>query len=88
MTKRTVTIELASGLEARPIAMLVQLASSYESTIYVQSDNKKINAKSIMGMMSMGLLAGENVVVTAEGNDEDAAVEGIAQYLSGKNPVK
>ena len=48
MTKRTVTIELASGLEARPIAMLVQLASSYESTIYVQSDNKKINAKSIM----------------------------------------
>ena len=53
MTKRTVTIELASGLEARPIAMLVQLASSYESTIYVQSDNKKINAKSIMGMMTI-----------------------------------
>ena len=48
----------------------------------------KVNAKSIMGMMSMGLRAGENVVVTAEGNDEDAAVEGIAQYLSGKNPVK
>ena len=44
MTKRTVTIELASGLEARPIAMLVQLASSYESRIYVQSDNKKVNA--------------------------------------------
>ena len=44
MTRRTVTIELASGLEARPIAMLVQLASSYESTIYVQSDNKKVNA--------------------------------------------
>ena len=42
MTRRTVTIELASGLEARPIAMLVQLASSYESTIYVQSDNKKV----------------------------------------------
>ena len=55
MTKRTVTIELASGLEARPIAMLVQLASSYESTIYVQSDNKKINAKSIMGIFSLDL---------------------------------
>ena len=53
MTKRTVTIELASGLEARPIAMLVQLASSYESRIYVQSDNKKVNAKSIMGMMTL-----------------------------------
>ena len=65
MTKRTVTIELASGLEARPIAMLVQLASSYESTIYVQSDNKKINAKSIMGMMTLDLPVGEQVIVTA-----------------------
>ena len=58
MTKRTVTIELASGLEARPIAMLVQLASSYESRIYVQSDNKKVNAKSIMGMMKLDLPVG------------------------------
>ena len=63
MTKRTVTIELASGLEARPIAMLVQLASSYESRIYVQSDNKKVNAKSIMGMMTLDLPVGEQVVV-------------------------
>lgn len=49
MTKRTVTIELASGLEARPIAMLVQLASSYESRIYVQSDNKKSMPKASWG---------------------------------------
>ena len=91
MTKRTVTIELASGLEARPIAMLVQLASSYESTIYVQSDNKKINAKSIMGMMTLGLdmgdsievsTNGEQVVVTADGVDEEKAVNDIEKYLS------
>ena len=82
MTKRTVTIELASGLEARPIAMLVQLASSYESTIYVQSDNKKINAKSIMGMMTLGLTAGETVTVTAEGEDEVQAIDKIEEYLS------
>ena len=81
-------MEIASGLEARPVAMLVQVASQYDSEIYIMRDNKKVNAKSIMGMMSMGLLAGENVVVTAEGNDENAAVEGIAQYLSGKDPVK
>ena len=80
MTKRTVTIELASGLEARPIAMLVQLASSYESTIYVQSDNKKINAKSIMGMMTLDLPVG--VVVTADGVDEEKAVNDIEKYLS------
>ena len=74
MTKRTVTIELASGLEARPIAMLVQLASSYESRIYVQSDNKKVNAKSIMGMMTLDLPVGEQVVVTADGADEELSL--------------
>ena len=88
MTKRSITVRLEDGLDARPVALLVQEASKYESNIYIEVDDKRINAKSIMGMMSMGLLAGENVVVTAEGNDEDAAVEGIAQYLSGKNPVK
>ena len=82
MTKRTVTIELASGLEARPIAMLVQLASSYESRIYVQSDNKKVNAKSIMGMMTLKLPVGEQVVVMAEGEDEEKAINDIEKYLS------
>lgn len=82
MTKRTVTIELASGLEARPIAMLVQLASSYESVIYVQSDNKKVNAKSIMGMMTLDLPVGEQVVVTADGVDEEKAINDIEKYLS------
>ena len=85
MTKRTVTIELASGLEARPIAMLVQLASSYESKIYVESDNKKVNAKSIMGMMTLGLAAGENVTVNADGADEANAIAEIEKYLSAEN---
>ena len=82
MTKRTVTIELASGLEARPIAMLVQLASSYESKIYVESDNKKVNAKSIMGMMTLDLPVGEKVIVTADGVDEEKAISDIEKYLS------
>ena len=82
MTKRTVTIELASGLEARPIAMLVQLASSYESKIYVQSDNKKVNAKSIMGMMTLDLPVGEQVIITADGVDEEKAISDIEKYLS------
>ena len=85
MTKRSVTIELASGLEARPIAMLVQLASSYESKIYVQSDNKKVNAKSIMGMMTLGLAAGENVTVNADGADEADAIAEIEKYLNAEN---
>ena len=50
MKSKEVTIELASGLEARPVAMLVQVASQYESRIYMEYANKKVNAKSIMGM--------------------------------------
>ena len=79
------TVQLASGLEARPVAVLVQVASQYESKIYVEIDNKKVNAKSIMGMMTLGLSTGESVVVSAEGTDEEAAIENIEKYLSSRN---
>lgn len=81
MTKKTVTIEISSGLEARPIAMLVQVASQFESSIYVECGNKRVNAKSIMGMMTLGLSAGEQVTVEANGADEEAAVLDIEKYL-------
>lgn len=84
MTKKTVTIEISSGLEARPIAMLVQVASQFESSIYVECDNKRVNAKSIMGMMTLGLSAGEQVTVEANGVDEEAAVLDIEKYLKSK----
>lgn len=83
MKKATVEIKLQNGLEARPVAMLVQVASKYESNIYLESTGKKVNAKSIMGMMSLGLDNGEQVTVTAEGADEGEAVEAIEKYLCG-----
>ena len=64
--------------------MLVQVASQFESTVYINSDAKKVNAKSIMGMMSLGLDSGEKVVVIAEGSDEEKAVEEIEKFLAGK----
>ena len=63
----------------------VQVASQYESKIYVETENKKVNAKSIMGMMTLGLNAGESVVVSADGTDEQAAIENIEKYLSSHN---
>lgn len=83
MKKAAVEIKLQNGLEARPVAMLVQVASKYESKIYLESAGKKVNAKSIMGMMSLGLDNGEKVNVMAEGTDEDEAVKAIEQYLCG-----
>ena len=85
MIKKPITIQIASGLEARPVALLVQVASQYESKIYVEDGSRKVNAKSIMGMMSLGLSTGESIVVSAEGNDEQAAIENIERYLSSDN---
>ena len=84
MMKKTVKIQLSNGLEARPVAMLVQVASKYESKVYLETGDKKVNAKSIMGMMSLGLNAGENVTVLVDGADEKEALESIEKYLSGE----
>lgn len=84
MVKKMITVELASGLEARPAAMLVQVASQYESKIYLEAEAKRVNAKSIMGMMTLALCPGEQVNLIAEGEDEDTAVEKIESYLQGK----
>ena len=64
--------------------MLVQVASQYESSVYIEAEGKKVNAKSIMGMMSLALGTGESVKVIANGNDEQAAIDSIEEYLSGK----
>ncbi|MBP3475172.1 MAG: HPr family phosphocarrier protein [Lachnospiraceae bacterium] len=84
MIQKSIQIKLETGLEARPVAMLVQVASQFESTVYINSGDRKVNAKSIMGMMSLGLDNGEEVTVTADGSDEEAAVTEIEKFLSGK----
>ncbi|MBQ3061719.1 MAG: HPr family phosphocarrier protein [Lachnospiraceae bacterium] len=82
MASKKITINLPTGLEARPVALLVQVASKYESSIYIECENKKVNAKSIMGMMSLGLVTGEDVLVSAVGTDEAEALDSIEKYLS------
>ena len=84
MTKRNIQVKLESGLEARLVALLVQEASKYESSIYIECEGKRVNAKSIMGMMSLGLDTGEELVVVAEGTDEQTAVNNIERFLSGE----
>lgn len=84
MISKEITIRLENGLEARPVAMLVQVASKYDSSVYLEAGDKRVNAKSIMGMMSLGLDTGEKVNVIVDGADETAALEDIEKYLSGK----
>ena len=82
MITKKIKIQLKNGLEARPVAVLVQVASQYDSRISVECENKKVNAKSIMGLMSLGLSAGEEVVVSIDGDDETNAMDEIEKYLS------
>ena len=81
MIKKPITVNLSTGLEARPVAQLVQVASQFNSEIYVEVGEKKVNAKSIMGMMTLQLREGEEVLVKADGADEEEALEGIENYL-------
>ena len=84
MINKEITIRLENGLEARPVALLVQVASQYDSSVYLETGDKRVNAKSIMGMMSLGLDLGEKVNVVIDGVDENDAMTGIENYLSGK----
>ena len=74
MIKKPITINLSTGLEARPVAQLVQVASQFNSEIYVEIGKKRVNAKSIMGMMTLGVPAGGKINVIAKGDDETKAI--------------
>ena len=82
MIKKPLKIKCDDGLDARPIALLVQEASQYESRVFIEIGSKKINAKSIMGMMSLNLSDGEEVTVLTDGEDEVKAAEGIKTFLA------
>ena len=82
MIKTPVVVRHENGLDGRPIALLVQEASQYASRIYIQVNGKKINAKSIMGMMSLSLAEGEELTVVTEGDDEKKAAEGIKTFFT------
>ncbi|MGN0305229.1 MAG: HPr family phosphocarrier protein [Lachnospiraceae bacterium] len=84
MSRKEVVVQIAGGLEARPIAVLVQVASQYESSVYLEAGDKRVNAKSIMGMMTLGLDTGEKIMIEADGQDEASAIEGIEKYITGQ----
>ncbi len=85
MKEVNVVVSLPKKLkDEHPVAMLVQIASRYDSRIYLAEGSRKVNAKSIMGMMALGIDNGVELAVSAEGTDEDAAAEALAKYLKGE----
>ncbi len=82
MVQETVTVHLSAGLFARPAAMFVQEANRFRSDIFVEKDGKSVNAKSIMGVMSLAIAHGQLVTIRADGSDEQEAVTRLAQLVA------
>ena len=84
MKTKTVQVTLNNGMEAREVALCVQTASRYNAQIHLTDGIRHMNAKSIMGMMALGLALGDTVTIETNGSDEDDALEAMASFLEGK----
>lgn len=84
MVEKEVTIQNRAGIHARPAAMIVQTASKYTSTIYLSREDEKINAKSIMGIITLGAGYQAVLTVSAEGTDEAEAVDAIVGLFENR----
>ena len=81
MFNKEIVVRCESGLHNRQATYFVQKANEFESTIYLESGNRKMNAKSLLGIMSLGIITGSTVTLTAAGSDEEAAVEALEALL-------
>ena len=81
MFSKEVIVRCESGLHNRQATYFVQKANEFESGIWVEADNRKMNAKSLLGIMSMGIVTGATVVLTASGNDAEEAVNALEVLL-------
>ena len=82
MVSREVTINNNVGLHARPATFFIQKANEYKSSIWVEKDERKVNAKSLLGVLSLGIIGGTNVKIFADGPDETDAVEGLVELIN------
>ncbi len=81
MTSRNVTIKNNVGLHARPATFFIQKANSYQSSIWVEKEDRRVNAKSLLGVLSLGITKGMTITLIADGSDEKDALEGLAELI-------
>ncbi|MDM5330332.1 HPr family phosphocarrier protein [Neobacillus sp. CF12] len=85
MVEKQVEVKLKTGLQARPAALFVQEANRFSSDIFLEKDGKKVNAKSIMGLMSLAVGSGVVVNIVADGDDEEKAVVALSNFVQNEN---
>ncbi|MEO4054521.1 HPr family phosphocarrier protein [Solibacillus sp. CAU 1738] len=81
MVENQVEVKLKTGLQARQAALFVQEANRYKADVFLTKDEKKVNAKSIMGIMSLAIAKGTAVILTADGDDAEKAVAALASLI-------
>ncbi|PWM00323.1 MAG: phosphocarrier protein HPr [Clostridiales bacterium] len=82
MVSRNITIKNSVGLYARPATFFIQKANTYKSSIWIQKDDRRVNAKSLLGVLSMAITGGSTVTLIADGPDETEALNGLELLVS------
>jgi len=82
MTSQNVTIQNNVGLHARPATFFIQKANSFKSSIWVEKEDRRVNAKSLLGVLSLGIVKGMTVTLFADGPDEKEALEGLSELVN------
>ncbi len=81
MISRNIVITNTSGLHARPATFFIQKANSYKASIWIEKEDRKVNAKSLLGVLSLGIAKGMTITLIADGQDEDVALAGLTELV-------
>ena len=81
MITQNVTVKNTIGLHARPATFFIQKANTYRSSIWVEKEDRRVNAKSLLGVLSLGVIGGMTVTLIADGDDEKEAIAGLASFI-------
>ena len=84
MISRSITISNSVGLHARPATFFVQKANSFKSAIWVEKEDCRVNAKSLLGVLSLGISKGTAITLIADGVDESSAIDGLAELINSE----
>ena len=85
MFSKEVEVQNQVGLHARPATFFIQKANEFKSSIWIEKDERKVNAKSLLGVLSLGITKGTTINLIADGADEESAIAEIEKYLSAEN---
>ena len=81
MYVKDVTVQNQVGLHARPATFFIQKANEFKSSIWVEKEERRVNAKSLLGVLSLGIIGGSNIRIIADGSDETTAVDGLVKLV-------